>query len=676
MATISEAFAIAIQHHQAGRLEAAAQIYRQILAVEPNQADALHLLGVIAYQAGNHGSALEYIQRSIGLKGDTAAFHYNLGETFRALRRIPEAIVCYRRAVELQPDYAEVHYNLGNALKTQGNLDEAVACYRRAVELKPDLAEAHNNLGNVFKNQGKLDEAGACYRRALQLKADFAGTHNNLGAALRDQGKLDEAAACYRRALEVMPDYAAAHNNLGNVFKDQGKLDEAIACYRRTLELQPDFAGAYNNLGNAFEDQGKMDEAVACYRQVVQLELGGVTSDPGNRQASAESRPPAGRTCQGHAETPISLGNAFAQLAAILGRRFPESDLLLLRQAAAESNLRGDARAALQFALAQVLDARGEYGAAAKHLDAANAARLAFLKSRKRAYNPVRYGSFVSDVLAAFTPGLFARLGGFGLETERPVFIVGLFRSGTTLAEQILASHSRVFGGGELHYCEETFQSLPEATNRDDTPCKCLLDLDRKTVRRLAQRHLHRLRTLDERALRIVDKMPENYQYLGLIRVLFPQARLIHCRRNLRDVALSCWMTNFTSSPWACDTDYIVSHFEEYLRLMDHWQKVLPAPPLEVDYEQLVEDTEAMAHRIVEWCGLEWEPQCLRFHETQRAVRTASAAQVRRPIYKTSVGRWKNYEKALGELFSRVQLLEETWRQRQSTTDGSDGGCK
>jgi hypothetical protein len=135
-------------------------------------------------------------------------------------------------------------------------------------------------------------------------------------------------------------------------------------------------------------------------------------------------------------------------------------------------------------------------------------------------------------------------------------------------------------------------------------------------------------------------------------------------------------MTNFTSSPWACDTDYIVSHFEEYLRLMDHWQKVLPAPPLEVDYEQLVEDTEAMAHRIVEWCGLEWEPQCLRFHETQRAVRTASAAQVRRPIYKTSVGRWKNYEKALGELFSRVQLLEETWRQRQSTTDGSDGGCQ
>jgi Flp pilus assembly protein TadD len=174
MATIPEALAIAVQHHQAGRLQAAEQIYRQILAVEPNHADAWHLLGVIAHQAGKHEVAVEYIGRAIGLNRTDAAFHNNLGGAYHALRRIPEAIVCYRRALELKPDYAEAHNNLGIVLKDQGRLDEAVACYRRALELKPDYAEAHNNLGALLNDKGKLDEAVACFRRALELKPDFA----------------------------------------------------------------------------------------------------------------------------------------------------------------------------------------------------------------------------------------------------------------------------------------------------------------------------------------------------------------------------------------------------------------------------------------------------------------------------------------------------------------------
>jgi len=164
---------------------------------------------------------------------------------------------------------------------------------------------------------------------------------------------------------------------------------------------------------------------------------------------------------------------------------------------------------------------------------------------------------------------------------------------------------------------------------------------------------LHRLDA--GQAERIVDKMPDNYHRLGLISILFPQARLIHCRRDLRDVALSCWMTNFASLAWAWNPDHIAFHFEAYRRLMDHWQKVLPLPLLDVDYEEMVQDMEGVARRIVKWCGLEWEPGCLKFHQTQRPVRTASAVQVRRPIYQTSVGRWKNYEKSMSELFSRLQ---------------------
>ena len=282
--TISEAFAIAIQHHQAGRLQAAEQIYRQILAVEPNYADAIHLLGVIAYQVGKHGIAVEYIGRAIGLNGNVAAFHNNLANVLKEQGKLEEAIACYCRAVELMPDYAEAHNNLGVAFKEQGKLEEAVVCYRRALELKPDLAEVHNNLGSAFTDLGKLEEAVACCRRALELKPDYAEAHNNLGNALNDQGKLEEAVACYRRALELKPDYVEAYINLGIAFKDLGTPEEAVACYRRALELKPHVAEAHTNLGNALKGLGKLEEAVACYRRALDLkpDVAGIHSSLGN----------------------------------------------------------------------------------------------------------------------------------------------------------------------------------------------------------------------------------------------------------------------------------------------------------------------------------------------------------------------------------------------------------
>ena len=261
---ISAALVIAIQHHQAGRLPAAEQIYRQILAAEPNHADALHLLGVIAYQSGRNEIAVQYIRRAIGLNGRQPTYHANLGCALKDLRKLDEAIACHRRALELKPDSPETHNNLGNALQAQGKLDEAVACWRRALELKPDYAEAHNNLGNALKDQGELDEALACYRQALERNSHYAEAHNNLGIVLKEQGNFDEAIACYRRALELQPDYAEAHNNLGVAFKDQGRLDEALACCRRALEAKPEFVEAQSNLLYAQLFHPDRDAAALC----------------------------------------------------------------------------------------------------------------------------------------------------------------------------------------------------------------------------------------------------------------------------------------------------------------------------------------------------------------------------------------------------------------------------
>jgi predicted TPR repeat methyltransferase len=214
MPTISQALAIAVQHHQAGRLQAAEQIYRQILAVEPNHVDAIHLLGVVAHQSGNNEMAVKYIQRAIALGGGEASFHSNLGTAYCALGRMAEGAACYRRAVALKPDYAEAYYNLGNAIKAQGQLDEAVASYHRAVYWKPDYAQAHNNLGTALNDQGKLDEAVACYRRAAELKPDYAEAHHNLGLALQQQGKLAEATAVWQQWTRIAPENPVARHML------------------------------------------------------------------------------------------------------------------------------------------------------------------------------------------------------------------------------------------------------------------------------------------------------------------------------------------------------------------------------------------------------------------------------------------------------------------------------
>jgi len=695
MATIPEALATAIQHYQGGRLEAAEQIYQQILKVEPDQPDALHFLGVIASRRGNHALAIEYIEGAIRSYGRAPFFHNNLGEAYRALGRLSDAVACYRRALALEPGFAEAHYNLGNALMDQGKLDEAVASYRRALALRPDYAEAHNNLGVAYREQKKLDEAVACCRRALALKPDYAEAHNNLGVASKEQGRWDEAVVCYRRALELSPNVAEIHNNLGVVLKEQGKLneavaccgralelkpdfaealgnlgnalteqgkpEEAIACCRRAIDLRPDFAGAHNNLGAAFEEQGKLDEAVACFRRALDLKpdfaeahgnLGSVLVELGDFQSAEESF----RTALRH-----NGRSAFAhsKLAELLGGKLPENDLEAQRRLLNEPALTDAQRWLLHFGLAQVLDARGDHCEAAQHASAANALRWAQWKLAGQEHDAAAHSEFVDGMIARFTPEFFSRVRDFGVFSERPVFLVGLPRSGTTLIEQILASHSQVFGAGELPLARDAFAA---ECVRGKPPEMDVSVLDRDRIVRIGLRHLEELQRRNATALRVVDKMPDNYLYLGFLVAIFPRARFIHCRRDFRDVAVSCWMANFRTIRWASAPGPIAARFRDYQRLMDRWGEVLPAPVLDVSYEETVTDLESTARRLLAWCGLEWEPQCLEFHRAKRPVRTASAVQVRQPVFRTSVGRWKHYQRWLPELIAlsaHFQLLHQ-----------------
>jgi tetratricopeptide (TPR) repeat protein len=638
-----------------GQLDRAADCCRTALRLEPRSAAAANTLGLVLLSQGRNEEALAQFREALRLKPDYGMACNNLGNALRLVGDLDGAVAHFRQATAIDPRLGEAHSNLGQLLLERRQPHEALAYLRTAVRLRPNLAEARNNLGNALRETGCLAEARQSYAESLRLNPNLAMTYNNMGQALQEENALDDAFAWYNRALELEPGAARFHSNLASLLAELEKYDEALALYRRALELDPTYAEAYCGLGGVRHEQGQFEEAQAHYREALRHKadlpaahcaLGIVREELGDF-TDAER---CWRTALG---LDPRLAGAFAALATMLRARLPEEDLTAMRQLLADPDLHQGRRCALHFGLSQVFDAQGAYDMAGESLREANALALEGNRKRGLEYDPSAHERFVSGMIAVCTPALFERVRGFGLETERPIFIVGLPRSGTTLTEQILAAHSQVFGAGELRFGRDDFEALAA---EDDSRLDGLARLDAVTTRRIAHDHLTRLHQLNADRPCVADKMPDNYLYLGLLAILFPKAKFIHCRRDLRDIAVSCWMTNFSHIRWANDPDHIASRFAEYHRLMEHWRAVLPVPVLEVDYEETVADLEGVARRLLAWCGLDWEPACLAFHEGRRPVRTASVTQVRQPIYSRSVARWKNYEPTLGPLFAKLPM--------------------
>jgi len=729
--SIQQTFELALQHHQAGRLKEAEQLYMQVLAEQPDHPDALHLRGVVAAQTGRQAVAVDLLRQAIALRPGFAEAYNNLGNALQAQGQVEQAVAAFRQALVLKPNFPDAYYNLGNGLKDQGQLEQAIAAYRQAIALKPTYAQAHsnlgaalqatgqtdqaiaacrtaialnpshpsahNNLGLALTSKGQLDQAIAACRRAIALQANFSGAYNNLGVALKKKGQREEAIVAYRQAIVLQPKYAEAYGNLGNALQEQGLWEQALAAYRQAIALKPNYAEAYNNLGSALQAQGHLEQAIAAYQQAIRVDpnyaeaygnLGTAYLEDGHEDwaekqyrlaiqinpklataynslgamvAEAGDFPEAER-CYRQA---IALaGNdaiSHANLARLLGRQLPDKDLAAMQSLLADPDKQVPTPACLHFALAYVLDARAVYGEAAEHLRLANALAKAEAERKGKGYDVAAHTQFITEMIQICSAEFFQRVQGLGLATQRPVFVIGLPRSGTTLVEQILAGHSQVFGAGELSLGSDDFDALAEApapaTNLHaarEAAFQTLRRIDGPTIQRIAGQHLLRLEKRNSTAMRIVDKMPENYLYLGLLIALFPQARFIHCRRDLRDIAVSCWMTEFAKIPWSHDLEHITSRFEQYRRLMQHWCTVLPGRWLDCDYEQTVADVPAMAHRLLDWCGLEWEPACVDFHLVKRPVRTASTTQVRQPIFSRSVGRWEHYRKTLAPVLARL----------------------
>jgi tetratricopeptide (TPR) repeat protein len=671
MFTAAEILTAAVEHCKSGRRDLAIEWLGRALRLNPDIPEAHNNLGVVLAQGGRLREAVTSFRQATRLKPDFAEAHNNLGNALRDLGQMEAAQVSLEEALRLRPGYAEAHHNLGVVHAQAGRLAEAAAAFRAALHLKPDYADPHYSLGIVLHGQGHHVEARGHLQQAVRLCPAYGRVHSDFGVVLAQQSRLPEAVAQFQEALRLNPGSVDARNNLGNALRECGALEAAEGNLREVLRLRPDFAEAHNNLGLALREQNRLEEARACFKQAVRLNphyasahanLGYLLKELGELDAATECVQEALRHEPWHA-------GALSGLANLLPRKLSESDLGRIRKLSADSRVAQGDRCRLLYGLAHVLDARGEYGDAARQVHEANAIEAACWRKRGQSYDAADFDRFVERLEQTFTSKFFDRVRGWGLPSQRPVFIFGLPRSGTTLTEQILASHSQVHGGGELHFARDDFEALaqmagpparpagtPGATQtlNCDRALAALESLDRAALERLAQRHLDSLDTLHTTAPHLTSKMPSNWLLVGLLAALFPQARFIHCRRDLRDVAVSCWMTPFQHLSWTCDFDHIAARFNSYRRLMAHWRSCLPIPMLEIDYEEIVADLEGTARRLVSWCGLEWEAGCLNFHQTRRPIRTASAIQVRQPLYGSSVGRWRNYASLLARLFERL----------------------
>ncbi|MGD0491128.1 MAG: tetratricopeptide repeat protein [Steroidobacteraceae bacterium] len=622
---------------------------RRTAELMPRDAEAHGNLGLALHDQGQWTEALASLRRALAIAPRDVQALVAAANAIRALGRAREAIPLYRQALALEPRRVEARNNLGNALLELGECGEAVDCYRRALEIEPEDAQLHCNLGNALRQLGFLEEAIASSRRAVALDPALSVAHNNLGLSLAALGDRSAAVTHYVRAIELDPGRPEIHCNLGSALFELRRVDEAAESFRRALALEPDDVLAHWSLGAALRQQGRAAEAEAICQAALNI-------DPGSVEALTllgELRADRGRFSEAEElfRRAIAMDpgcpNAWFGIASHRRMTAGDTDWLEGAEALLAKRLSRRDEVNLQYALGKYFDDVGRYDRAFGHYRQAN--ELA--KLHGASYDNTKLARRVDEMIGSFDAASVRnwRRGGSG--SQLPILVVGMPRSGTSLAEQILASHPQVFGAGELSFWDTAFLAWKKARLESADAADLLAGM--------AADYLVRLTASSGNALRVVDKMPANFLYAGLIHAALPAARIIHMRRHPIDTCLSIYFQNFFNvTAYANDLDHLADYYAQYVRITDHWRNVLPAASLlEVPYEGLVEDQEGWTRRMLDFVGLPWDPKCLAFHETDRVVITASRWQVRQKLHAQSAGRWRRYEKHVGPL---RRLLEPT----------------
>ncbi|MCB9895765.1 MAG: tetratricopeptide repeat protein [Planctomycetes bacterium] len=638
---------------------------RAALKLDPNYHACRNNLALALAANGEVAEAEKELRYTVDKDPRNALAWNNLGNILRTARRNEDALVAARKAVQLEPANPEFLSNLGQMLLEDGDVDEALMRLQNAVKLAPNLAAARNNYGNALRETGELEAAQAQYDEALKLSPQLAITHNNIGQLEQQKGEYQSAISWYERSLKLDPRSTKTICNLASAFADMERRQDAAVWFRRALEIDADCVEAMIGLAANMRrggDAHTIEESERLFRRALELNPRLPAAHMGLAQICSERGDFKGTeaACRAALRIDPLVGGAYEQLANSLRKNLPASDAEAMEKALqAGPRLREPARISILYGLGAYNDSVGEHEWAARYLDEANELTSQNRVKRNAPYDPDEHTSWINRLAEVFTPEHFQRVKDWGNDSDVPVFVLGLPRSGTTLSEQVLASHPQIFGADELRLARDSFLALPSAVGITCEAPDAVPMATQKAVADIAADHLDKLRAYDREATRIVDKMPENYVNIGWILTMFPNAKIIHLQRDLRDVATSCWQVHFGSIRWAERKEHIVSHFRNYMRIMAHWDKVLPGRILHVPYAGMVDDLEAQARRMLDWVGMDWDPKCLEFHKTERNVRTASLAQVRQPLYKKAVERWRNYEPWWGDWYAELDALQQ-----------------
>jgi tetratricopeptide (TPR) repeat protein len=620
-----------------GRFEEAVLCFDRAIALDPDQADALVNRGSAFAALNRLHDALASYDTALAVKPDLAAALNNRGALLLKLGRYAEALASLDRALAIKPDYADALANRGNALIDLGRAEEALASYDKALAINPAWAGALNNRGNALKELKRCGEALESFNRALALAPNDPMAFYSRANALLDLKRPAEALASYDRAIALASDHFDAHNNRGVALVELGREDEALASYDKAIALKADFATAYDNKGIALLQLGRVEEARSAFEAAIELAP--------------------------------KVTRSYHHLA--MSKRFERDDprLRAMEELAQEnSSLDIDERIYACFALGKALADIEEHERAFSHLCLGNV-----LKRKQTAYDEARVLGHLERTRATCTSDFLARHYGCGDPSAVPIFVVGMPRSGTSLVEQILASHSDVHGAGEIKDFDLAVADLGAAAGSALHRPEVVSQMSGEEFRRLGTNYLQRIRAAAPLARRIVNKMTENYRFAGLIALALPNARIVHVRRDPVDTCVSCFSTLFVENlPYTYDLAELGRYYRAYEALMNFWRDVLPrGVMIDVQYEDVVADIEGQGRRILDHCGLEWDPRCLDFHRNERAVRTASVAQVRCPLYNSSVGRWRRYETFLEPLLASLGPSFATADRPRSLTDDS-----
>jgi tetratricopeptide (TPR) repeat protein len=602
----------------ADKLAAAEKHYQQVVRERPEASQAWHILAGIEQARGRVGEALPLIRKALSLDASAPAYHQTLGDLLRAQGDLQEACFAYEKSAQLAPDRFQTHLNLGCTMLEMEKPHQALICLRRAVDLARGDPAGTFAMAYCLEILGRLKEAETGYQEVLRLLPENPQATVALGRLRMKQGHVPEARRLFERVLNKYRNAQTADGMLSAEVSGQTGGQKASATHSLSLERFSGKSDAdlYLDVCHYLAECGAQDESMAGYRNFL---IG---------------RPDALRVW-------VNLGNKFP-------RKLSAADANHMQQIASAADCPDEEQAGLLFALAKYFDTQGDCARAVEFAEQANARFQSILITKGKADDPAGYRHQAESYMALFSAEHFRQYPSLGMATGRPVFIVGMPRSGTSLVEQVLASHPQVFGAGELTYISAGLKQSVDKAGGMKAWRRRVGQGDRTLVQAAARVYLDQLAELDTAARRVTDKLPDNYLHLGWITTMFPNVRIIHCVRDMRDVGLSCWLNRLVNLSWSTDWTAIAERISQYRRLMAHWTSVLPQEILHVRYEDMVNDLERTARRMVEFCGLEWNEGCLQFYETPRAVNTASHQQVREPVYARSIGRWKPYEAILG----------------------------